>query len=199
VADLAARLEPFPPFGYRNPARTLSAYQRHFASGWVALSKHLPPRTIRLRLEGQSNRWHFLEEFEGEGILLSYLGNETQGGEALDVIVVDDRKYGAYRKVGFSRRTGLLVQVVEGITEWERLEMQKRRPGARPPTWTTQYGDYRRVAGALLPHRLVCSSRDTEGRVGGIGMPPSVTLYLQLAANGALLPDEVPILLDQDR
>jgi hypothetical protein len=30
-------------------------------------------------------------------------------------------------------------------------------------------------------------------------MPPSVTLYLQLAANGALLPDEVPILLDQDR
>jgi hypothetical protein len=191
VADLAARITPFPRFGYYNPI--LYPYQ-WIVAGWPALARYLPREIIASRQLGKSRRWHFLDQFLGDGVVLTLAPHRSPEDAGDDGVLVDDRRYGAFLEAWFDRRTGLLTRMIETVTDGERQEMRRRWPGSLPPIWIREYSQYRRVGSVLMAHRLAIAYRDPAG-----GRSPFQIVYLQMAANGALLPDEVPVLLDQDR
>jgi hypothetical protein len=126
--DLA---EPNEAYVLRNPTITRSRYHAQFDARWSAL----PLRSRRLREQGEATRWHFLERFFGEGIILEYLGIEDFHDTLVDVIHVEDTRYGYEYQALFSRRTGLLQATREGLI-------------------TTVYDRYRTEQGVLVAHRL---------------------------------------------
>ena len=164
-----------------NPTITLGGYYSLFESLWKSWPALPPPEGMARRRQGQKARWHFLDRFLGEGVVLAYIGAERYRGREVEVIRVDDRKYGQYFEAFFSRETGLLTAVREGLAPYEQ-EWYRRKRGGPPPVWTTGYEEYFPVREVLIPHRL--------DRYRGMGI--SVTLYLQIAGNGDDLPEGIP-------
>ena len=132
-----------------NPAINRLLYTRLFSYRWLFLEQ----RAKELRLEGEAARWHFIDRFFAEGIVLHYIGSKPFAGQNVDAIRVDDRRYGHFFEAFFAQKSGLLLGVREGLTPGEAAAY-KRRYQKRPPTWTTIYTKYKRVSGVLTPHRL---------------------------------------------
>lgn len=91
----------------------------------------LPAPNLRRHAE----RWDFLSQFRGDGILLEYLGVSGTAGGLMHVIRVTDTMHGGEREAFFNKRTHLLSAVREG----KRL---------------TEYSEYREVGGIRIPYEL---------------------------------------------
>jgi len=182
------------PYVFLNPSISKSKYERLFPNQWATL--RILPEMRRLRELGRGARWHFVDRFLGESVSISYIGRERHqslsGTVAVDVIQVDDRRFGDFMEAFFDRGTGLLVCTREGLTpfEWERYREASYRlglsPGVHPPTWDTHYGDYRSVNGVLTPH-LLRRGLGLRGR--------GIAVRLKVAYNGGV-PDSSPPELD---
>jgi hypothetical protein len=173
-----------------NPAITLDRYLRLFEHRWLFFAEQ--PRL--LPLQGEATRWHFIDRFLGEGVVLYYLGEEIFQDQPVDVIRVDDRRYGHFLEAFFSRSTGLLVATREGLfpTEQQRYLQQYQMP---PPTWNTLHTKYRTVQGVLVPHRLTRSGPSCP-QCGGVmrrsNRTIEVTIQLKIAYNGQELESSAP-------
>ena len=142
--------------GMRNPAESLSRYYRLFNLRWDFLT----PASRQSRQMGEMRRWHFIDRFFGDGVVLQYIQPErfrdrlTEFRDRLtDVIRVDDTLYGNYYDALFSRSTGLLVATRDGLTAAEQRDYRQNHH-QKPPVWTTTYEDYEAVQGILTPHRI---------------------------------------------
>ena len=87
-----------------------------------------------------AERWDFLSQFRGREIRLEYLGERMYRGRAVEMVAVEDLKYGVQRVAYFRVSDHLLVYLTDGRT---RLS----------------YEEYRPVDGILTPYELVI---DTE-------------------------------------
>ncbi len=133
----------------RNPAESLSRYYRLFNLRWDFLT----PASRQARQMGETRRWHFLDRFFGDGVVLRYIQTERFRDRLTDVIRVDDTLYGNYYEALFSRSTGLLIATRDGLTAAEQRDYRQNYR-QRSPVWTTTYEDYEAVQGILTPHRL---------------------------------------------
>ena len=86
-------------------------------------------------LRSKAERWDFLSQYKGDGILLDYVGVSGTRARPMHVIRVTDMAHGGEREVFFDQQTHLLAAHREG----ERL---------------TEYMEYRRVGGILLPYEV---------------------------------------------
>jgi hypothetical protein len=144
---------PIEKYVFRNPAVTRNKYEWLFNYRWLVIQGIGPHRQ-----QGEAARWHFIDRFLGEGIVLSYIGIEEFNFQQVEVIHVDDRRYGHYFEAFFNRHTGLLLATREGLTPAEQ-ERYRRTNGRRPPVTNTVYQDYRPVQGVLTSHRLKRSQK----------------------------------------
>ncbi|MBT4498401.1 MAG: hypothetical protein HOC74_11795, partial [Gemmatimonadetes bacterium] len=178
----------------RNPSRGLDRYTRLFTGRWLFFD----PPYRQLRKLGERARWHFIDRFLGEGIVLDYVDSERFERESVEVIRVNDRQYGHYFEAMFSRRTGLLLATREGLIPEEQKSYRHDFQN-RPPVWTTVYDHYEPVQGVLTPHRLTRSgprSPQTKSARPGMNSTITVSLRLQVAYNGRELDPSPPDLND---
>ncbi len=159
-----------------NPAITKEKYSTLFESRWSALSSE----KRALRIQGEEARWHFLDRFLGEGIMLRYVGEDRllvkkdkREKRLVDIVEVTDQKYGYYYYTFFDRETALLLAIQETLSKSES-RWYRQNYKSSPPVWTTFYDLYEPMAGVLTPHRLV---RSDGGR--------QVTVYLEVEYNGS--------------
>ena len=184
--------EVFPSYVTKNPAHTRRAYYRLFDARWRIFA---PGTTSRLRLQSEGARWHFCDWFLGEGIRLGYAGvGRLESWELrnprVDLVQVDDRKFGRQFEAFFARDSGLLLAMREGLSGAE-ARWYKQKHNLPSPTWMTHYDDYREVGDVLLPHQWSRAASSTERQIpGSPGRPQRVTLHLNIAVNGAA-PDTV--------
>jgi hypothetical protein len=175
--DLAV---PIAAYVSRNPAITKDMYYELFDSRWSCVS----PQRRQPRVEAEAARWHFLERFFGQGIVLEYLGKEKLKNTLVDVVQVADDVYGYEYQTLFDRGTGLLVATREALTlpeqRWYRDGDRRGRRGGLAPVWITRYDWYRPIQGVLTAHRLERSKIQGYGRE----RPPSVIVHLRIAYNG---------------
>lgn len=181
---------PNPSYVLRPPCN-LGSYYYLFDSRWSfpLLPTPLVPQEVRelqkagkLREQGEAGRWHFIDRFLGEGIDLSYIGAErfesqiqlgsgSIQGRPVDVIRVEDEKYGSLCEAFFDQETGLLLAVREGLTPAEQ-QLYMRAYRRTPPVWTTIYGNYKPIHGVLTPHRLVRSGLIVHLKIAYNGEEP---------------------------
>ena len=175
------------PYMLRNPRRSMTSYYDLFGpQRW----SFLPAPFARLRTQGEGARWHFIDRFLGEGIVLEYIGAERfsghrSGAEPVEVIRVNDRKYGNFFEAFFSRRSGLLYAVREGLfpAEQARHRQLYNNPA---PVWTTRYQHYRPVGAVLLPHKWVRNGHLCPSCRGNRGLRLGrSTIHLKIGLNSA--------------
>ncbi|MEW6752277.1 MAG: hypothetical protein AB1505_15040 [Candidatus Latescibacterota bacterium] len=160
----------------RNPELTVMRYARLFEHRWGEALRAAPV-LIGRRVQAESRRWHFVDSFLGEGIDLRYLGPERFHALAVEAIQVVDLRYGHYSEGFFSRRTGLLAGMREGLDPAEQRAFRDRHTRDNVPVWDTEWCGYRRLGAVLVPRAL--RRQDLSSRSG------PVTVYLQTALNGA--------------
>ena len=182
-------------YALRNPPERWT-YSALFGRRWSSTfrpagrcSAYGRPRIAKLRETGESARWHFIDRFLGDGVVLDYVEAEKFGGESVETIRVDDRRYGLYFEAFFSRQTGLLLALREGLTPeeemwYQRLPLKCRGQGDLPPVWTTVFHRYREVDGVLTPHLLERWKNDNT----------PIIAHINPAFNGDQ-PDESPPIL----
>jgi len=179
-------------YTFRNPSRERGRYTRLFTGRWLFLE----PPYQQLRKLGERARWHFIDRFFGEGIVLDYVDEERFAGERVEVIRANDRQYGHYFEAMFSSRTGLLLGTREGLIPDEQKRYHQEYQTS-PPVWTTTYGRYRAIQGVLTPHSLIRSGPSCPDCRRGVGSRTiEVTLRLQIAYNGRELDPSPPDLND---
>ena len=145
-----------PAYASRNPASSRQAYYRLFDARWHL---YAPVTTRPQRQQAERERWHFCDWFLGEGIRLSYAGTGRidTDGPLVDRVRIDDRKFGRHQEAFFDPESGLLLAIREVLNDAEAQWYQQKN-ARRAPEWITTFGDYRPVAGVLLPHRWVRSA-----------------------------------------
>ena len=186
--DLAA---PNPLYALRNPPET-GTFFGLFHRRWSFFASHEKPLKTRQRQEGETAHWHFVERFFGEGVVLNYIDAEYFAAYPVEVIQVQDMRYGRYYEAFFDRRSGLLLAVREGLTpaerEWYRKARKPRDP-ADPPVWTTVFHRYKSVDGVLTPHVLERWDYDRMALI----------VHLSIAYNGAQADESEPTIWDEHR
>ena len=177
------------PLLERNPAISLRRFAQLFQYRWLFLKES----ARALRLDGEVERWHFLDRFLGYGIVLHYVGQEPFAGQQAEVVRVDDRRYGHLLEAYFARASGLLLGVREGLTDGEaqayRAQYQKRSP-----SWTTTYEKYKRVCGVLEPHRISRSGPACAHCYGREQPDIQISVQLQIACNEDAFDEQPPTL-----
>lgn len=158
-----------------NPAISKGHYERLFKWRWY----FLPTEKRSLREQGEAAYWHFISRFLREGIILRYIGTEYFDNIPVEVIQVDDRRYGNYYEALFDRQTALLLATQEGLTPDERV-WYRRKYNRSPPVWITMYHSYRPVQDVLTPHRMECWQAKGASRPGESVI---VEVYLDIAYN----------------
>lgn len=87
----------------------------------------------------------------------------------VEVIRLEDERYGQLQEAFFDQQTGLLLATVDALTPEEQAQFRRAYPRRAPPVWTTTYDRYQPIRGVLTPHRLVRSG---------------VTIHFKVAYNG---------------
>lgn len=108
---------------------------------WILM---LPPN-----LHYQAERWDFLNQFKGEGILLNYGGRREFNQRPVDVVGVEDLKYNLYREAYFDVNSHLLV----GTVETNVISSKHARGSGAGKTHTT-IGEYKKSGELLLPYEF---------------------------------------------
>ena len=183
------QIDRYDPLLERNPAISLRRFAQLFQYRWLFLKES----ARALRLDGEVERWHFLDRFLGYGIVLHYVGQEPFAGQQAEVVRVDDRRYGHLLEAYFARASGLLLGVREGLTDGEaqayRAQYQKRSP-----SWTTTYEKYKRVCGVLEPHRISRSGPACAHCYGREQPDIQISVQLQIACNEYAFDEQPPTL-----
>ena len=182
--------KPNPIYLTRNPAISRDHFYRLFEHRWLFFDA----RRRQLRQQGEVARWHFIARFLGHGTVLDYIGAESFDRRMVEVIRVDDRRYGHYFEAFFSQKTGLLVATRAGLVSAEQ-QRYNHRYQMQPPVWTTTYTKYRPIQNLLFPHRLTRSGPSCPhclGQSRRSNRTVEVTIQLQMAFNGKEPILEVP-------
>ena len=172
------QLDRYDPLLERNPAISRRRFTQLFQVRWQFLDE----RARELRVEGEVERWHFLDRFLGYGTVLHYVDEELFAGQLADVVRVDDRRYGHLLEAYFARASGLLLGVREGLTDGEQ-QAYRTTYQKRPPVWTTVYEKYKRVCGVLEPHRISRSGPPCPHCYGRDQADIQVSIQLNIACN----------------
>jgi hypothetical protein len=172
---------PNPTYALRNPPEK-SIFPSLFNSRWYLFTVFGQGHKAQLRQKAEAAQWHFIDRFFGEGIKLHYLDAEYFSRQPVEVIRVEDWRYGRYYEAFFDRNSALLLAVRESFTpteqEWYRKARRRGYP-SKPPVWTTVFHRYQPINNVLPPHVLERWSGDSNPLI----------VHLNIAYNGAL-PDE---------
>ena len=146
------------PYKYRERTRRRRTTGYDGEIGWrseYGTAKQLEGDEL-LRVKARAERWDFLSQFKGDGILLRYISEEEftkatyqHFPEPIHIIEVKDTKYGNRQYAVFDRRSRLLTAMVDPPLKSEGSRTLFWRP---PPIWVTRYSDYRKVGDILFPH-----------------------------------------------
>ena len=117
-------------------------------------------------------RWHYIDRFLGEGVIIEYIQDEKMNNIEVSTILVDDRKYGDYFLAHFDKKSNLLFSTTKP-TDSKAYPMIK-----------TFYRRYVAIENVLTPTKIErILSRHVRMRI---------SLFLQIAYNGSQSYEDVP-------
>jgi hypothetical protein len=173
-------LTPDNPYLTRNPSHSKRRYSSLFETRWA----FFPAGKRQLREKGESMRWQFIEHFLGESVELVYVGTEKLGEATVEVIRVEDYRYGGHSEAFFDQETGLLSVSRDGLMPAEQ-QWYTENHRQFPPVWTTLYLNYRPVQGVLMPHTLRRSGPSCPDCQGSVTTRTAETaVHLTIGVNG---------------
>ena len=117
-------------------------------------------------------RWHYIDRFLGEGVIIEYIQDEKMNNIEVSTILVDDRKYGDYFLAHFDKKSKLLFSTTHptGSNAYPMIK--------------TFYRRYTAIENVLTPTKIErILSRHARMRI---------SLFLQIAYNGSQSYEDVP-------
>ena len=114
-------------------------------------------------------RWHYIDRFLGEGVIVGFIQDEKMDDIEISTILVDDRKHGDYFLAHFNKKSNLLFSTTQP-TNSKAYPMIK-----------TFYRRYVEIEDVLTPTQIERISFNMR-----------ISLFLQIAYNGSQSYEEVP-------
>ena len=114
-------------------------------------------------------RWHYIDRFLGEGVIIEYIQDEKMNDIEVSTILVDDRKYGDYFLAHFNKKSNLLFSTTQPTNN------------QKYPTIKTFYRRYTAIENVLNPTQIE-----------RIAFNMRISLFLQIAYNGSHSYEDVP-------
>lgn len=115
-------------------------------------------------------RWHYIDRFLGEGVIIEYIQDEKMNDIEVSTILVDDRKHGDYFLAHFNKKSNLLFSTTQPT-------------GSKAyPIIKTFYRRYTAIENVLTPTEI---ERIRSARM-------RISLFLQIAYNGSQSYEDVP-------
>ena len=115
-------------------------------------------------------RWHYIDRFLGEGVIIEYIQDEKMNNIEVSTILVDDRKHGDYFLAHFNKKSNLLFSTTQPT-------------GSKAyPMIKTFYRRYTAIENVLTPTEIE--------RIRSVRM--RISLFLQIAYNGSQSYEDVP-------
>ena len=114
-------------------------------------------------------RWHYIDRFLGEGVIIEYIQDEKMNDIEVSTILVDDRKYGDYFLAHFNKKSNLLFSTTQPTN-------RKKYPMIK-----TFYRRYVAIEDVLTPTQIE-----------RIAFNVRISLFLQIAYNGSQSYEDVP-------
>ena len=136
----------------RNPLRSLGKYHSLF------------------RDQLSFKRWHYIDRFLGEGVIIEYIQDEKMNDIEVSTILVDDRKHGDYFLAHFNKKSNLLFSTTQPTNS------------KAYPIIKTFYRRYVAIEDVLTPTEI---ERILSGAM-------RISLFLQVAYNGSQSYEDVP-------
>ena len=114
-------------------------------------------------------RWHYIDRFLGEGVIIEYIQDEKMNDIEVSTILVDDRKHGDYFLAHFNKKSNLLFSTTQPT-------------GSKAyPMIKTFYRRYTAIENVLTPTQIE-----------RIAFNMRISLFLQIAYNGSQSYEDVP-------
>ena len=124
-------------------------------------------------------RWHYIDRFLGEGVIIEYIKDEKMNDTEVSTILVDDRKYGDYFLAHFNKKSNLLFST----TQPNLLFSPRSRYNSKNyPIIKTFYRRYTAIENVLTPTQI---ERVLSARM-------RISLFLQIAYNGSQSYEAIP-------
>ena len=114
-------------------------------------------------------RWHYIDRFLGEGVIIEYIQDEKMNDIKVSTILVDDRKHGDYFLAHFNKKSNLLFSTTQP-TNSKAYPMVK-----------TFYRRYTAIEDVLTPTQIE-----------RIAFNMRIALFLQIAYNNSQSYEDVP-------
>ncbi len=115
-------------------------------------------------------RWHYIDRFLGEGVIIEYIQDEKMNDIEVSTILVDDRKHGDYFLAHFNKKSNLLFSTTQPT-------------GSKAyPMIKTFYRRYTAIENVMTPTEI---ERIRSARM-------RISLFLQIAYNGSQSYEDVP-------
>ena len=114
-------------------------------------------------------RWHYIDRFLGEGVIIEYIQDEKMNDIEVSTILVDDRKHGDYFLAHFNKKSNLLFSTTQP-TNSKAYPMIK-----------TFYRRYVAIEDVITPTQIE-----------RIAFNMRISLFLQIAYNGSQSYEDVP-------
>ena len=115
-------------------------------------------------------RWHYIDRFLGEGVIIEYIQDEKMNDIEVSTILVDDRKHGDYFLAHFNKKSNLLFSTTQPT-------------GSKAyPMIKTFYRRYTAIENVLTPTEI---ERILSARM-------RISLFLQIAYNGSQSYEDIP-------
>ena len=122
------------------------------------------------RVQLSFKRWHYIDRFLGEGVIIEYIQDEKMNDIEVSTILVDDRKHGDYFLAHFNKKSNLLFSTTQPT-------------GSKAyPIIKTFYRRYTAIENVLTPTEI---ERIRSARM-------RISLFLQIAYNGSQSYEDVP-------
>ena len=125
---------------------------------------------LYIRNQLSFKRWHYIDRFLGEGVIIEYIQAEKMNDIEVSTILVDDRKHGDYFLAHFNKKSDLLFSTTQP-TGSKAYPMRK-----------TFYRRYVAIEDVLTPTQI---ERILPGAM-------RISLFLQIAYNGSQSYEDVP-------
>ena len=114
-------------------------------------------------------RWHYIDRFLGEGVIIEYIQDEKMNDIKVSTILVDDRKHGDYFLAHFNKKSNLLFSTTQPT-------------GSKAyPMIKTFYMRYTAIENVLTPTQIE-----------RIAFNMRISLFLQIAYNDSQSYEDVP-------